>query len=279
MRERKGVMTQPSTDFEAWIRRYHQAPSSGVRLVCFPHAGGSASFFFPVSARLSPAVDVAAVQYPGRQDRRAEANIGTIPEMADAVLPAVRALADRPLAFFGHSMGAVLAYEVARRLERDGAEPLARLYVSGRRAPSRHRSEHVHELDDAGLVAELQRLSGTDSSLLGDPEARDMILPAVRSDYHAVETYRHVPGAALRCPVVALVGDRDPQVTRDEALAWAEHSSGPFDLRVFPGGHFYLVEHGPRVIQALADDLAAVRVPSGAGGVAGGAGRTDAAAT
>ncbi|QXJ26142.1 thioesterase [Actinomadura graeca] len=249
-------MTQPSTVSAAWIRRYHQAPSGAVRLVCFPHAGGSASFYFPVSARLSATAEVCAVQYPGRQDRRSEPSIDNIPDLADAITGALGPADGRPLAFFGHSMGAVLAYEVALRLEESGAEPLTRLVVSGRRAPSRHREGSVHRLDDRGVVAELRRLSGTQSDLLGDPETLEMILPAVRNDYRAVETYRPGPGRSLRCPVVAYVGDSDPQVTVDEAKSWADHTTGPFDMRVFPGGHFYLTDRAPEVIQALADDLA-----------------------
>src|SRR3569833_2425108 len=127
------------TDPALWIRRYLQAPDFAVQLVCFPHAWCSASFFFPVSSALSPAVEVSAVQYPGRQDRRAEPNIDSLPALADAILPAIRPLADRPLAFIGHSLGALLANEVAQRLQQNGAPPLTRLYVSGRRAPSRYR--------------------------------------------------------------------------------------------------------------------------------------------
>jgi pyochelin biosynthesis protein PchC len=249
-------MTAPSTAQEAWIRRYHRAPGSSVQLVCFPHAGGSASFYFPVSKALSPRVDVCAVQYPGRQDRRSEPPIDNIPELADAVAAAIRPLADRPLAFFGHSMGAVLGYEVALRLERDGASPLTRLYVSGRRAPSRVRAESVHRLDDEGIVAELRELSGTGTELLTDPEALDMILPAVKNDYRAVETYRDVPGRTLSCPVSALIGDTDPRVTADEAKAWAGHTTGAFDLRIFPGGHFYLLDQAPEIIALIGRDLA-----------------------
>ncbi|MGI8331419.1 thioesterase II family protein [Actinomadura scrupuli] len=252
-------MTQRSPDTETWIRHYHQAADGAVRLLCFPHAGGSASFYFPVSAQLSPAVGVGAVQYPGRQDRRAEGNIDNIPDLADAIFHAVRRLDERPLAFFGHSMGAVLAYEVALRLEQDGAAPLVRLVVSGRRAPSRHRTTLVHQQDDQGIIAELRRLSGTQSDLLGDPETVEMILPAIRNDYRAIETYRPVPGRSLSCPVVAYVGDQDPQVTIDEAKSWADHTTGPFDLRVFPGGHFYLIDRSKEIIQTLRDDLAAVR--------------------
>jgi pyochelin biosynthetic protein PchC len=252
-------MTTLRTAPETWIRSYHQASDSAVRLVCFPHAGGSASFFFPVSTALSPSVEVLAVQYPGRQDRRTEPNIDSVPALADAILPAVRPLADRPLAFFGHSMGALLAYEVALRLEQDGAPPLTRLYVSGRRAPSRYRREVIHRQGDDGIVAELRRLSGTNSDLLGDPEALEMILPAIKSDYKAVETYEHTPGRSLSCPVLALIGDSDAKVTADEANAWAEHTSGPFEMRTFRGGHFYLVDQSAEVIRLISADLATGR--------------------
>jgi pyochelin biosynthetic protein PchC len=254
-------MTRTPAGSETWIRRYHPAPQSPIRLVCFPHAGGSASFFHPVSARLSPAIDVCAVQYPGRQDRRTEANIDNIPDLAEAILQVVRQLADRPLAFFGHSMGATLAYEVALRLEKEGVAPLARLFASGRRAPSRYRPESVHRYDDQRILAELRMLGGSESHLLGDPEVLQMVLPAIRGDYRAIETYRHTPDQTLRCPVVVLVGDRDPRVSLDEAKAWAGHTTGPFDLRVFPGGHFYLSEHHQEVIRLVSDELSSVRQP------------------
>lgn len=248
-------MTGPSTGPDKWIRRYHKAPGSPVQLVCFPHAGGSASFYFPVSAALSPAIEVSAVQYPGRQDRRDEPGIDNIPALADAIFRTIRPLADRPLAFFGHSMGAVVAYEVALRLEEHGAPPLLRLYVSGLRAPSRYRPEKVHQQGDDGIIAELQRLSGTESVLLNDPEALAMILPAIRTDYRAVETYQGNPDRSVSCPLSAISGDSDPRVTLDEAKAWADHTTGPFDLRVYPGGHFYIIEQGPQLIQLISDDL------------------------
>lgn len=240
---------------DLWIRRYHNAPDGSMRLVCFPHAGSSASFYFPFSAALSPTVEVLAVQYPGRQDRRAEPNISSIPGLADEIFAAVRPLAARPLVFFGHSMGAVLAYEVALRLEAAGAEPLYRLYVSGRRAPSCYRPEWVHRETDEGMLAELRRLSGTSSGLLSDPEIVEMILPALRSDYRAIETYRDSTSRSVAAPITAIIGDSDPKVTTDEARAWAGHSTGPFDIRIFPGGHFYLVDQGPEVVRLIAADL------------------------
>ncbi|GAB2898606.1 alpha/beta fold hydrolase [Streptomyces deserti] len=248
------MTTAPSTDL--WVRRYHPAPDASARLVCFPHAGGSASFYFPVSSALSAVADVAALQYPGRQDRHTEKGIDSIAELADRAHEALRPCADRPLTFFGHSMGAVLAFEVARRFERDGQGPV-RVFASGRRAPSTHRSENVHQRDDEGIIAEMRKLSGTDPRVLGNDEVLRMVLPAIRSDYTAIENYRAEPGATIAAPITVLTGDADPRTTLDEARAWEQHTTGDFDLKVFPGGHFYLTEHAAEVIEVLRAHLTA----------------------
>ncbi|MDF5757187.1 alpha/beta fold hydrolase [Spongiactinospora sp. TRM90649] len=235
-----------TTDDDLWIRRFHPAPDAGARLVCLPHAGGSASYYHPVSAALSPAIDVLAVQYPGRQDRRAEPCVENIEELADGIVGALRPWTDRPFALFGHSMGAVLGFEVTRRLEREDIAPLM-LFASGRRAPSTRRAESVHLRDDDGLVAELKRLNGTDSSVLADEELLRMVLPATRSDYRAIETYAGDPGAVLNTPITVLTGDNDPKTTLDEARAWSGHTTGEFEMRVYPGGHFFLTRHARRI--------------------------------
>jgi pyochelin biosynthesis protein PchC len=239
----------------AWLRRYHQGASDRTRLVCFPHAGGSASFFFPLSRALSPIAEVLAVQYPGRQERRAEKPIASVHRLADAVAAVLGDGPDVPTVLFGHSMGATLAFEVAHRLDRDFGRPPVHLVVSGRRAPDRVRGPYLHRLGDEAIVAELRGLSGTDDRLLEDPDVLRMILPALRSDYEAIETYRVVPGTVVRCPVTVLTGDADPHVTADEAEAWRAATSGPSDIRVFAGGHFFLVEHVEDVLGVLRDVL------------------------
>ncbi|MFC9430497.1 thioesterase II family protein [Streptomyces sp. NPDC056987] len=247
-----------STEASRWVRCFHPAPLSRGQLLCFPHAGGSASFYFPLSAQLFSVAEVFAVQYPGRQDRREEAAPRDIGVMADRIYAAVRGrLGARPTTFFGHSMGAVLAFEVARRFEADGGE-LSRVFASGRRAPSRVREENVHLRTDDGIVAELKSMSGTDAALLGDEEILRMILPALRSDYEAIETYRCEPGATLRAPISAFTGDSDPKTSLEEAEEWREHTTGAFDLKVFPGGHFYLGPQAPAVTAALREHLASV---------------------
>ena len=224
-------------------------------MLCLPHAGGSASFYYPVSRALAPAVEVLAAQYPGRQDRRHEPLIGNVPELTDQIVAAVEATVDRPLAVFGHSMGATLGFEVVRRLEAAGM-PVSVLFVSGRRAPSTLREEpDYRQYTDADIIRELRSLNGTEGNLLDDDETVQVILPSVRNDYLVIRDYRFVPGPPLRCPVVALNGQDDPKVTAAEAEAWHEHTSGAFDLRVFPGGHFYLVSQAAAVIDTVASHL------------------------
>ncbi len=248
-------MTITTRNGEPWLRRFHPAPEAKARLVCLPHAGGSASFYFPVSRALSASVEVLAAQYPGRQDRRSEKCVEDIGELADRLAEALLGWTDRPLALFGHSMGATVAFEVARRLEDTGVIA-AGLFVSGRRAPSRQRVENMHRSADDLLLAELKALSGTEAQLFGDSELLSIVLPVIRSDYKAAETYRYQPGPKLNCPIFALVGDSDPKVTVDDASAWAEHTAAQFDMGVFSGGHFYLTEHRSAVVHTILGRLA-----------------------
>ena len=251
-----------STSAEAadrWFRRFAPSPEpvagAPALLVCFPHAGGSASFYHPFAREFAGVCEVVAVQYPGRQDRRTEPPCTDLEALADLVYGVLPLEPERPVVLFGHSMGAVLAYEVARRLERDGTGP-AVLIVSGRRAPSTRRHEEVHRRSDDVLLAEVAGLSGTSSALLEDEELRRMILPPLRADYRAIETYRYRPGPPLACPISVLTGDRDPRVSAAEAEAWRDHTGGGFRLRTLPGGHFYLNERRAEVAAAVTADLA-----------------------
>jgi surfactin synthase thioesterase subunit len=251
-------------DDDLWLLRFHPCPEPAARLVCLPHAGGSASYYFALSRALCPEVEVLAVQYPGRQNRLREGFAGSIEELVDGVYGALSALPpnepDVPLAFFGHSMGSVLAFELARRLRHDSAPPPLHLFVSGRRAPSRPRDERLHALDDAGLLEVLKENGGTHQTVLGDPELRALFLPIIRNDYRLTESYRYKPGPPLDCPITMLTGDRDPAVTPDEAAAWHEHTSSEFNVRVYSGGHFYLEDHQQELIDLLRAELVKNRV-------------------
>ncbi|MDH6113684.1 pyochelin biosynthetic protein PchC [Kitasatospora sp. MAP12-15] len=246
-------MTEPTSP-DLWIRRFHPAPGAEVRLVCLPHAGGSASFYVPASRALSPAVDVLAVQYPGRQDRHAEAPLDDLDTLAGRICAALLPWTDLPLALFGHSMGAVLAFEVARRLETHGVR-LRQLLVSGRRPPCLPERGRTHLLPDDRLLADLRSMDGTAAQLLDDEELMRLLLPVLRADYRAVETHRYRAGAPLSCPITVLTGDRDPKVSVEEACRWSEHTSADFELQVLPGGHFYLTEQLPAVLATITERL------------------------
>lgn len=249
------------TDDDLWFRRFHPSDNAATQLVCLPHAGGAATYFFEVARTLSPEIDVLAVQYPGRQDRYKEPLVDDVHVLADRLTEALLPLATRPITLFGHSLGASVGFEVALRLEKAGVAPTA-LFASGRRAPSRHRNDQVHLRDDDGLLAEVRALSGTDSGVLDDEEVLRMVLPALRSDYKAAETYSWREGAGLECPVFGLTGESDPRVTVDEVAAWEAHTSSAFELVVYPGDHFYLNENMPDILRLIRKH---VRTPAGTG--------------
>ncbi len=255
-------MPQPALDADQWCRRYRPAANAAARLVCLPHAGGSAPFYLPVAAALSPGVDVVAVQYPGRQDRRGEPPLTDMDVLADSIVAVLDGEPELPLTIFGHSMGASVGFEVARRLGAAGRPPV-RLYASGRRAPSAFRGETVHQRDDAGILAEVRRLNGTAASVLGDEELMRAALPALRADYQIAETYRCAPADAVSCPITVLTGDADPKTTLEEAGRWAQHTVAACDVRVFPGGHFFLTQHVDAICQLLREHFQAEHASAG----------------
>lgn len=236
-------MTSATKTGGEWVRRFHRSPECAARLVCFPHAGGSASYYFSLSERLAPGVETLALQYPGRQDRSSEPALRSLADLADRSFEALADWPDdRPLVLFGHSLGSVLAFEVAVRLQAAGRTP-ARVVVSGYPAPSVLRGGDIHRRGDAGIIEELRTVGGTDPVWLENAEFMASVLPALRADYTAIETHPRQAGVRLDAPLTMLVGDDDPHTTVDEARAWADHTTAGFDLRVFPGGHFYLDQY------------------------------------
>lgn len=234
-------------DTGLWLRRFCEAPEGAPRLVCFPHAGGSASWYQPFARHFDGRAELVAVQYPGRQDRRSEPLLDDVRALADRIAPLLTH--DRPLHLFGHSMGALIAFEVALRNQPD------HLFVSGRRAPQIARNDRVHQQDDAGLIAAVRKLAGTDARVFDNEDLVRMVLPAIRADYRAAETYRYQPGPALTCPLTALTGDADPKAAVHEVEQWCERTTGAFALKVFPGGHFFLSGNRSAVAAVVSGEI------------------------
>lgn len=246
-------------DYRLWIRRFHPRPAAETKLICLPHAGGGAPAYFPTSAAMTPEVEVLAVQYPGRQERRHEPLIDSVNSLADELFRVLGPDTEQPYALFGHSMGAMVAYELALRLEEAGQPPL-RLFASGRRAPSRYRHDERQAVDDESLISELRELSGTDQRLFQRDDLLRAALPVIRNDYQAADSYVHRDDATLNCPITVLIGDKDPHVTEDEARSWRDHTKGASEVLVYAGGHFYLTEYQDQVVSVIAQRLAPTAV-------------------
>ncbi|WP_253866521.1 thioesterase II family protein [Micromonospora sp. WMMA2032] len=235
------MTTTPDT--ARWLRCPLTLDAPEARLVCFPHAGGSAAMFHPWGGRL-PGVEVHAVCYPGRAHRIAEPPPADLRRLAAQITDALMPLADRPLILFGHSMGAAVALETAVALQERGVEPL-HLFASGSRDapyPEPEELSDPDELNDAAVVERLLTLGGTDPELAADPEFQELVLPYVRADGRMFHAYTPGPAPMLRCPVTTIVGDVDDDADR---RPWSTLTSGPVREHGVRGDHFYLVDEPP----------------------------------
>ncbi|MEV1047018.1 alpha/beta fold hydrolase [Streptomyces sp. NPDC049916] len=244
------------TGTNPWIRCFHPKPRAAHTLVCFPHAGGSASYYHGLSAALDPDVEMLVIQYPGRENRLFEKPVDAVGALADAVADALAARLgeDRRPVLFGHSMGAVVAFETGRRLERTGVAAPRHLVVSACSAPSDRPGSVrlVDEQPDADVLARIMGLGGTAHGVGEDAELLTLVLPAIRADLAALESYRAADGAAVHCPVTVLVADQDPEVRPERAGLWGRHAaSGEPEVHVFEGDHFYLRERPGRFLDLL----------------------------
>jgi len=233
-------------------------PQAAWRLICFPHAGGDATAYHPWAGALPPHIELAAVRLPGRGARLREPAFTRLEPLLAALRPALAPLGDRRLALFGHSLGGLVAFELARAWQAEGGPMVEHLFVSGCRAPELPLPyAALHTQPDEALRDYLRAQDGTPPEVLAHAELMALMLPVLRADLTIHDHYTFTPGPLLTCPITALGGEADPNNNTEALLAWQTHTSGAFRMRLWPGGHFYLHAQQAGVLQTIADALPA----------------------
>ncbi|MDE3090694.1 MAG: thioesterase, partial [Chloroflexota bacterium] len=217
------IMSVTVQTTNSWLRISSPQPDARLRLFCFPYAGGGAMIYRAWHQHLPANIEVCAVQLPGREDRIRERPFTNLVELVQALLPHLLPYLDKPFAFFGHSMGALIGYELAQQLAQQPGQVPRCLFVSGRRAPflpERARLLHTLPTDEI-LLAELQRrYNNIPAPIFEDAELRALFAPLLRADAALAETYQCPASTSLPCPIVALGGDSDPLVSLAELQGW-----------------------------------------------------------
>lgn len=254
-------MTVTATTVGRWFVNGMPRPGR-QRLFCFPHGGGSAAEFVRWARHL-PAVELSAVQLPGRGSRLSEPVLSRMDDLVAAITAVMPTGA--PYSVFGHSLGGLVAYEVTRALRRAGRRLPDQLIVSGYPAPSIPRTEaKVHTLPDDELISEVgRRHGGLPPEVLADPELKTLVARYLRADYEVIETYEWRADDPLPVPMTVF-GGRDDEIGDDALRAWQRHVEDEITVRMFPGGHFYFRENQAPVLRALVGELRKTRMDEAA---------------
>jgi medium-chain acyl-[acyl-carrier-protein] hydrolase len=227
-----------------------------LRMFCFPYAGGSAHIFRNWAKALSMFAEVRAVELPGRGARLREQPYSSLPELVEQLAGELAPWFDKPCVFFGHSMGALISFELARHLRAKKQTGPVQLFVSGRRAPHLPRTKPpIHNLSGPDFLRKLHEINDTPRESLENPELMELVLPFLRADFKLIETYVYSAQAPFECPIVAFGGLQDQSVTIDDLEGWRQHTTAPFALSMFSGGHFFLGTSEAMVLEQMARKL------------------------
>jgi medium-chain acyl-[acyl-carrier-protein] hydrolase len=241
-----------------WVVPYHRRnPSAAIRLFCFPYAGGGASAFVRCMAQMAHGVEICPVQPPGRENRLSEECLTSVGEVAKAAAEALEPYFDKDFAVFGHSLGAILGFEMLQRLRQTGGPAARHLIVSAHRAP------HIPlphaptwDLPDLQLRQRLEDLNGTPKGVLDHPELQALMLPLIRADFRLDETYALAPGCrALDCPITVIGGSQDKDVPELHLQEWRRWTNAGFDLKMIEDDHFFIHSQSTKLTAVIADAL------------------------
>jgi surfactin synthase thioesterase subunit len=240
---------------DLWAPYYRPRPDARVRLICLPYAGGSASVYHSWPDALPTDVDVCGVQLPGRETRIHEPPVAKMDQLVPMLLDALRPWFDLPFALFGHSMGALVGFEMARELRQRGERMPIHLFASGCHAPQYPDPAVVYDLPDAEFLDYLRSINGLSDAVLDNKELISMMLPMMRADAEVTETYTCQPIAPFGFPITAFAGLEDPMTTHAEVEGWRQHTTERFALAYFPGDHWFLQSARDEILQAVVKNL------------------------
>jgi len=239
-----------------WIKKPAPRADATVRLFCFPYAGGTTSAFRAWSDLLPSTIEVCAIQLPGREDRLREEPFVCMDGLVNTLLDVLQPHLDMPFAFYGHSMGTLIAFELARALRRNSGPQPEHLLVSGRCAPQIPDPDpKLHQLAEEPFIEGLRRYNGTPEAVLGNKELMDLLLPLLRADFTLSETYEYRDEPPLDCPVSVYAGSEELDFY--DPKAWGDQTASGFDTGVFEGDHFFIHSQRQQLVSAIADTLSA----------------------
>lgn len=239
---------------QSWLGKHSCSVSATQRLFCLPYAGGNATIFREWASRLPEFVDVIPLHPPGRGSRFHEPLLWQMDEIVEQVTAAIAPLLDKPYILFGHSMGASVAYEVARSIAKQIMPAPKCLIVAGRKAPHLPKKRTIHHLPDEQFLDEIIRMDGTPEVLMEHPEIIDLILPVLRADFTAIETYQSKPDPPLNCRIVALDGSEESG-SEEAVESWRGYTTDSFRREIVPGGHFFLRGDARRMFEIINEEL------------------------
>ncbi len=238
----------------SWLK--NPGTSARYRLFCFPYAGGGALAYHTWQASFSSEIEICPVQLPGRENRITEQPFDELSLLVQAIADVVLPYLEIPFAFFGHSMGTLISFELARQLRRQNAPTPVHLFVAGHRAPQLPDPDPpTYHLPEADFVDSLRRFNGTPDIVLQNAELMRLMLPALRADMIISETYKYTPEEPLDCSISSFCGMQDSEASYDSMQAWREQTRSSFRIRLLPGDHFFLRTYQSLLLQAISQDI------------------------
>ncbi|HEX7331340.1 MAG TPA: alpha/beta fold hydrolase [Pyrinomonadaceae bacterium] len=241
-----------------WLARLEEKPKATVRLFCFPFAGGTTHTYRPWQTLLPQSIDVIPVQPPGRGERLSEPPFHRLSEIVEALACELTPYLDKPFAFFGHSMGALIGLELARWLRKNSNRMPLHLFVSGRRAPQIPEPKPIArtwDLPEPEFIERVRQLNGTPREVMDHPELMQLMIPLLRADFAVCETYQHQPEPPLKCPLTVLGGVQDAEIPHEDLTPWCMHTSATCKLHLLRGDHFFVQTASVEIARIIAEEL------------------------